>query len=390
MAYLGFKKIDLLFHIVCIVFVLVYAICSIYDYFKNEDICEVSFKTFHSKDWGPRYPAFTMCLSSPFIEEKWSKLATTINTSQYNSYLLGGVQGDERLQNIAYENVSATENDFIIDAVLKYKDENRTFINVTDIRTHSWGMKSHVTKCFTFGVPFLKNALADVLTININNSIFPNGKRPSDGWKQGGMQIFDHYPGQFGRSYSSNRRFWNTRYSNKSYIMRFYFKGMEVLAKRHKRYEECEENNMKSYDDSVVEYILNTLQCRPPYMDGTEKNYPVCTDKEKLMKARTMFTKILLGISDLLGPCTEVRKVDLNYEETDNEDIDPGQATIKLYFVSKGYKEIRQIRAYGIMALFGNVGGFVGLLLGYALVHFPGFMHSTFSYFKKGTQKGQK
>ena len=74
----------------------------------------------------------------------------------------------------------------------------------------------------------------------------------------------------------------------------------------------------------------------------------------------------------------------MDYEETEERKSNgPDQTRIVLYFESDSFKEIRQIRAYPMMSLFGNVGGFVGLILGYALVQCPTFVQFTFGYMKR-------
>ena len=42
-----------------------------------------------------------------------------------------------------------------------------------------------------------------------------------------------------------------------------------------------------------------------------------------------------------------------------------------MQFVMKGYLEIKQEQAYTFTSLVGNVGGYMGLFLGYAILHFP-------------------
>ena len=40
-------------------------------------------------------------------------------------------------------------------------------------------------------------------------------------------------------------------------------------------------------------------------------------------------------------------------------------------FKMKTYLEIKQIRAYSLTNLVGNIGGYMGLFLGYAILNFP-------------------
>lgn len=44
---------------------------------------------------------------------------------------------------------------------------------------------------------------------------------------------------------------------------------------------------------------------------------------------------------------------------------------IQVNFKLKTYLEIKQIRSYSFPNLVGNIGGYMGLFLGYALLNFP-------------------
>ena len=45
----------------------------------------------------------------------------------------------------------------------------------------------------------------------------------------------------------------------------------------------------------------------------------------------------------------------------------------------KRYLEIKQIRAYSFSSLVGNVGGYMGLFLGYAILNFPSLLLKLFN-----------
>ena len=59
------KFINLACHLVCIIIVIIYAYKNIFNYCQNEDLCEVSYKSFHDD---PRaiYPSLTVCFMTPF------------------------------------------------------------------------------------------------------------------------------------------------------------------------------------------------------------------------------------------------------------------------------------------------------------------------------------
>ena len=137
------------FQCVCMIVVIGYGAISIRDFIQNDDVCEVSFKRFHS-DKESIYPSFTICLNTTFVEERLQKISSTINSSSYESYLAGRRETNEHLKNIEYNDVVLKAEAFLLDATVKYKEENgsRFGENLKKITTQSWGWMKGVMKCF--------------------------------------------------------------------------------------------------------------------------------------------------------------------------------------------------------------------------------------------------
>ena len=58
--------------------------------------------------------------------------------------------------------------------------------------------------------------------------------------------------------------------------------------------------------------------------------------------------------------------------------------TIVTNFRQTSFREIKQIRAYDIDSLVGNMGGYMGLFLGYALLNFPSLVLGFVGLMKRG------
>ena len=87
------------------------------------------------------------------------------------------------------------------------------------------------------------------------------------------------------------------------------------------------------------------------------------------------------GVVEANIPCTEIQKLEMDYEETD-EKMHKDKTRIAVYFRDTTYKEIRQTKAYSAITLFGNVGGFIGVFLGYAIIQIPGLLETVLNYIK--------
>ena len=61
----------------------------------------------------------------------------------------------------------------------------------------------------------------------------------------------------------------------------------------------------------------------------------------------------------------------------------PDDMAIKFLYTEKGYAEIRYIRAIGFENWLSNVGGFVGIFLGYSMMQIPEFLLFSLIAFKR-------
>ena len=365
------KKLSFIFHVVAIAIVITYAISSYQTFEKNDDLCEVNFKKYHS-DKDSIYPSISLCFNTPFLDEKLTEHATLINVTDYQNYLLGRNEEIGPFLNIPYENVSLQEHHVFTKFVQRFKAENKSRSMEKDTSIDSWAWFIGVMKCFTYNIPYENEILSSFIEISFLNNVFPKSQRPSDGWNSGGFQVFFHYPKHFSRSLTTNKRFWPMKQNATKYSMRFYLKGMEVLKRRHKESFDC--SDIEDYDDWLIKNITKTVNCIPPYWKNIN-NLSICKTAEDLLLARQMFYNVFYVGSEDNPPCKEISKLDIEYEEPDDVEYVPeNQTQLDVYFRNNFYKEIHQMQAYTMMSLVGNVGGFVGLLLGYALVQIPGLM----------------
>ena len=81
--------------------------------------------------------------------------------------------------------------------------------------------------------------------------------------------------------------------------------------------------------------------------------------------------KLFSGLHLGFKPCKLLVKVNYEVTEIDTEETDPASFTINFNYKDDQIKVIQMVRAYDLGALVGNVGGYIGLFLGFAIWQLP-------------------
>ena len=230
-----------------------------------------------------------------------------------------------------------------------------------------------------FGIDTVLERSIYGLSMKIKTSIFQDGIRPSHMDPltfRRGISIILHYPKQIFRNkwWKNN---WPSRNANdsKNYIISYDVGGMEVIRYRNKRAQRCKEG-FPDYDDDTFQEILTTVGCRPPYTKS-KPNLTMCTNSEQLKKIVNLQMQLWAGDDFRHLPCNGVEKLITGITESDEEETKDPYFTIALKIKDLTYKEIQMKKAYAISTLVGNIGGFIGLFLGYALLMFPDLVKAT-------------
>ena len=84
-------------------------------------------------------------------------------------------------------------------------------------------------------------------------------------------------------------------------------------------------------------------------------------------------------------PCQGIENLTYDYSEKTGPAASDAQSKfmVQVHFPNLKYREITHVQEYDIESLVGNIGGYLGLFLGYTLLHFPAFMISVFVLIKK-------
>ena len=134
-----------------------------------------------------------------------------------------------------------------------------------------------------------------------------------------------------------------------------------MLKRRNKGTEPCL-SDWRSYDDIILESHMEKVGCRAPYQKPF-KNLSICRSVDEIKSS--VFNGHALAQEVFDVPCQEMP--DFNYKHlfyyrkvAENE---TNVSKIVVQFPQRG-KIISQSRAIDGQTLIGNIGGYIGLLLG--------------------------
>ena len=79
-------------------------------------------------------------------------------------------------------------------------------------------------------------------------------------------------------------------------------------------------------------------------------------------------------LANVTAPCDQMKTVTFTVQDlpqSENDSYKKDYAKIYFIFKSAAYKEILHVRAFDIESLVGNMGGYIGLFLGFAIWQLP-------------------
>ena len=169
--------------------------------------------------------------------------------------------------------------------------------------------------------------------------------------------IVVHYPGQFllGIDYVYVNL-------NTGKVQQIYIEQIEILKRRNSRNRKCQEE-IDTYDNKIIDMLLQRKGCRVPYLNG-HRHYPKCITKKSIKDSKIevqTFKKIGMPkackrISNLRTQffSDQIKPLENNWNQTFQLMIEyPDEVKI-----------ITQSKDVDIHSLIGNIGGYLGLFLG--------------------------
>ena len=352
--------INILYKIFCTISLLSMVIYWIFKFIKDEDLCLVDYKLYKQAE-EEDLPTFTLCINSPFIEERISRIDNNLNSSHYINYLQGNDNEiSENIKKVAYNDVTVNVKDDITRIIVTWRNGSQSEFSYNDplnpvrvFTSLNAFFYNGFMKCFGHEIlqKYKKNVNGVSFYYTIDSELGNFMRKPLG-------NVFSTF--QYSKQILRNPSPFSLIRTEISTTLTFKINTIEILKRRHKGSNPCEKA-WRCFDEIIAKEHLKHRKCRPPYLEH-DKTYPVCNTTESMKNSIYHYFKVRNEFFST--PCQAMTKIDFTF--TDHipfflpKDDEFG---ISVQYPEE-YKVITQSQAVDSHSLIGNIGGYIGLFLG--------------------------
>ena len=262
----------------------------------------------------------------------------------------------------------------------RHRDFGRCYTFTPDVRAQKLGIGSIRTTLYVRILRIDNQSITKIINIPLERSIFSLCSHID-------VELFFHGPDQF---LDLSGRMGYKLYRGEKMESQMTIKDYIILERDEIDHDDdgffsfySEEANKTCtndvFDDCVYDVMAREMRdntgdkCTAPYVRDPIR---ICTKERDIYAASKIATNLLANMEHgCLNPCHWVT-VDLGLKNYQNYTADD-YALLDLYFLPTATKNTEKLM-YTILHLFAEIGGYLGLLLGYSLFSFFGWMNQVF------------
>ena len=131
-------------------------------------------------------------------------------------------------------------------------------------------------------------------------------------------------------------------------------------------------SDVDNYDEYVQQAIIKNISCVPPFWTKTinlTSGHEECTSLEKLKKMNDLLLEYKSIFHEIQTPCINM------FNSVQWKKMPAKQRSqrgfMEIIYVDKYYQEILQEKDFGVQDFISNLGGFIGIFLGYSMMQIP-------------------
>ena len=381
------------FQVICFVLAMYMCASFVKRFTENDNATSITYRRFNNmpKD---EYPTFSVCFEgTPFhwFHDLDVYKSFELRAEKYELMLKGSpafrYQYDPSMKlfrksptfvsngtNDEYKDFHVQLSDFLLEAnftSLK-KSDSRFFTKIDELTLNDQPLTiSYHTPdiiCFARDSTYVPNLIRTEDLLSLDKMLMDNIM-----YKDTEIQIFIHHPGQLIRSLAIPS--FTSSFQDYQHNKQLSFKMAQstVIRKRSDYREPCT-GSIKDYDKYLMNVVINETKCIPPYWKEMVQDTPglaVCTSQEQLEIVYENIRDWRNVMEHHESPCVDMFNIagwnwlDIEGAKNSNEN------QIKFNYQDQYYQELEYLPDFDGETFISNIGGFVGIFLGYSLMQFP-------------------
>ena len=389
------KKAKSLYHFICLVSTFGLFCYCVWKFIQDKSNALVDFRSFHNEK-KDIYPSFTICFQSPveipgslkggtYGIYNVSKLKKLHGIDDLKSYVdfLGGKFWNEPISVVNYDDVTINLEDYVDAVGISLNTVNSAaeyvwhkhgvqYFNTSNRPKISFpffnSLRHSMQKCFT--IDFTPEIFAEIQGQKISLLTLLTTNLP---FFDGYLRYYIHYPGQLMRAVHLDMEFGESGIRSGHLDSKYlWVHNIEVIRRRDTFNTPCNKNSYKD-EELITTTMLDQTKCKPPHW--VDVDLPTCNDSISIMtfNINTDFPDTNF-LEPTLKPCDQVQTATFTIQEVARAKQDSNlnsSASLGIAFNSPVYREIQHTQDFNLESLVGNIGGYIGLFLGFAFWQLP-------------------
>jgi hypothetical protein len=393
------------FTMTCFLLAAIMTLTQIFRLLENADSSSFTYKPFNLTPLD-KYPTYSICFRGPEIYWKHEQLlfnSLGMTSSQYVELLKGDgwrYQYDrtrrryekeditmKNASNIVFKETILRPSDVFkeVDFVAQENNETRHYWNygrtqkgreIQQIPFHI-GYQTPGEICFTRNSSDTLNLIRAYDLLSLNRSLLKRGNHLNLE-----LRIIFHYPGQLVRNFHKpSFRF--TLGSFETNVLELMVYHVTKLINRPDANIRC--NNGIEIDDFNFQHkIIKLVGCVPVYFDERLRNgnnEKFCESPKALKKAFSHIEYYKDVLASYEPPCLDM-KIMVKYFNNIKQEGEK-HFLIKIVYRDSFFQEIKNLEDFTLPTFWSNIGGLLGICLGYSLLQIPELIKNFLSLLKR-------
>ena len=352
---------------------------EISQYFANEDVSSLLYKEFDSHD-EDIYPTFSVCIvyfNGGLFKEKLKGLSRL-----YWKFLVGNDIRDKRnFSSMNYDDVLINVSGLFEKYQRKSKEKNKKatkeiFLEFDDVFEIIHQDPKEV--CFTKKQRKEEGRLFDYDFMRFDAKWILSSDRIE-------YHVYIHQKEQLIRRLTKptfiiyGKRLRKGKLKGEQgfkYIVRMRSNAVEVLRRRPDAIEACNDSLVED-DNQWRKSVVEKIQCVPTFMErffpNTTDTWPNC-NPDQLKIAQDLYSpqdNFEAGARHYLPPCTQISTVVTIAEDIERLENENVTSLILRFEYPTLYRETINKREFSVYELWSQIGGIMGMIVGYSLMQIP-------------------